>query len=494
MLRPGRLAPARRFCFIVMLLVAASPALGAGVIQFATRLVQVDENTTGTVTVVRTGDASGAVSAVLNVGIAGTATFGTDFQITLPTGTVDFADGETFRHITVDLIDDSDEEGTEFGTLALSSPGGGATLGRQDALRLEIRDDETAAVQVGFANAALERLPEGNSVDITISKGATSTTAFTVDVNATAGTATEATDYTDPMATLTFDPGPAEDQVFTFFSLEDGLLEGNEDLELRLFVSDTSAAVPDVPARRVLIEDDEPNQPGEFQLSAPSGTSVSENAGSISLTATRIDGSSGAVSVDFVTIDGIEGNIATAGTDYEAATGTLDFADGQTSQTFAITVLNDNVARANNRQFEVRLANPVGGASIDAAAQGLILSIQEDDGTPDDDDCIGICDCFIATAAYGSYLDPHVDTLREFRNEYLLSHVPGRAFVDWYYRISPGIASVIAEHAFLRWSVRAVLTPIVYLIEYPLKSGLALLVLGGLLLKRRRRRHRTPAA
>lgn len=101
--------------------------------------------------------------------------------------------------------------------------------------------------------------------------------------------------------------------------------------------------------------------------------------------------------------------------------------------------------------------------------------------------------CFIATAAYGSWLDPHVVTLREFRDHWLLTNAPGQAFVSWYYRVSPPLADWIAERDWARALVRGVLAPAVLAITYPAAAG-AMLLLAILLLACRRRRWGQPMA
>ena len=72
-----------------------------------------------------------------------------------------------------------------------------------------------------------------------------------------------------------------------------------------------------------------------------------------------------------------------------------------------------------------------------------------------------IVGCFIATAAFGSKFEKHVQLLRRFRDLYLIPNSIGRAFVKAYYRYSPPMADFIAKHDILRTMVRWGLAPLI---------------------------------
>lgn len=65
--------------------------------------------------------------------------------------------------------------------------------------------------------------------------------------------------------------------------------------------------------------------------------------------------------------------------------------------------------------------------------------------------------CFIATATFGSPEHRHVEVFRWFRSSILLRTELGKAFVAFYYKNSPALASVIAESESLKLISRSVL-------------------------------------
>lgn len=65
------------------------------------------------------------------------------------------------------------------------------------------------------------------------------------------------------------------------------------------------------------------------------------------------------------------------------------------------------------------------------------------------EDYLAVKKCFIATAAYGSTLDSHLFTFRKFRDTCLPPQV-----TSLYYRLSPPLAQLVAQHQRLRFLTR----------------------------------------
>jgi hypothetical protein len=65
--------------------------------------------------------------------------------------------------------------------------------------------------------------------------------------------------------------------------------------------------------------------------------------------------------------------------------------------------------------------------------------------------------CFIATASCGDPFAPEVIVLTAFRDGVLAQNRIGRAFVRFYYTLSPPIADVIADSAALQRAAKCLL-------------------------------------
>jgi hypothetical protein len=100
---------------------------------------------------------------------------------------------------------------------------------------------------------------------------------------------------------------------------------------------------------------------------------VAENAGTTTITVNRTGGTLGAVTIHYATSDGT----AHAGVNYIATSGDLHFADGDTSKSFTITVLDDH-RYIGNQTVNITLTAPTGGAILGSPGSA-VLTITETD-------------------------------------------------------------------------------------------------------------------
>jgi hypothetical protein len=447
---------------------APGAACAAGVLQFMEPRLNAREGETHQITVVRSGSSEGEVTVVLNVSLGGSATLGEDYTVDLPLGVIRIDDGKLFGRAQLTILQDSSVEGTEYAVFTLANPTG-ATLGRDNTLLLQIEDDDAPQASFAISGDAVQRVTEGEELPIEVTRSGLAGQAVSVTLLGVPGTAALGVDFTDLTTTLQF---AAEQTSAEATLLTVAIAEPGPPRTLSLMLASPAPqgqAAFAALGPLVVIEDAQPNRPGEFSIFA-SRTEVGEGDGSVTLTVDRNRGSSGTASVSWVTVDGGGNQVAVAGRDYVASTGTLQFADGETRKTFSVDLIDDPDVRRGRRRFDVVLANPSERAGLDPEGLRVTLTIRADEGERGDD-CKGFCECFIATAAWGSWMDPHVGTLRAFRDEQLMRSAPGRAFVAFYYRHSPPVAALIGRHEPLRAATRALLAPVVFAIEQPAPTG-----------------------
>ncbi len=321
------------------------------------------------------------------------ATAGTDYIAT--GGTLTFAPGQTSRTFGVPILDDSIGEPNERIRLRLHNPNQNVRPGTRDTAILTIMDDEPR-VRFSATSYTVAENTGTATVEVVLSKPyheEVRVEYYTEDgpnPGATAGL-----DYVATGGTLTFAPGQMS-RTFSVPILDDGIGEPNECIRLRLrrpttIPADTWNTYLSNPNNVLLtILDDEPR--ASFQFSATYPGNVSENIGTATVEVVLSKPYHEEVTVEYYTEDGPNPG-ATAGLDYVATGGTLTFAPGVTSQTFDITILDDDLPEANER-IRLRLHNPSANASVGEPVNLTIIddeprlqlssdsyTVQEDAGT-----------------------------------------------------------------------------------------------------------------
>ncbi len=212
---------------------------------------------------------------------------------------------------------------------------------------------------IQFSSAAYNVNENGGSATITVTRSDGSGAA-SVNYATSNGTATAGSDYTTASGTLNFANGETS-KTFNVAILDDSNFEGNETVNLTL--SNPIGATLGMPNPAVLTIIENETQPS-LQFSSATG-SVGEGGGLITLTVTRTGATGNAVSVQFATASGTAtgGASCTTGVDFVSAAGTLNFAAGDVSKTFNVSICEDILVEGNE-SFTATLSNAGGGAII----------------------------------------------------------------------------------------------------------------------------------
>jgi hypothetical protein len=102
--------------------------------------------------------------------------------------------------------------------------------------------------------------------------------------------------------------------------------------------------------------------------------SAFEGSASLAVKVSRTGNISNSVSVDFATSNGT----ATAGSDYTAASGTLNFAPGELSKLISIPIINDSLFENGNETLTLTLSNATGGAILTSPGTATITITDND--------------------------------------------------------------------------------------------------------------------
>ncbi|MGM9489868.1 beta strand repeat-containing protein [Ideonella sp. YS5] len=300
-----------------------------------------------------------------------TALNGSDYVA--QTGTVTFTPGQTTQTILIPLVDNATPESTEYLKLNLFNAVNGTVVRTPAWGTIVDNDAATGTPLVSVSDRVVDESAGTVTFYLTLDRPAAGNVK--VDVATADGTAIAGADYVaKSLQTLTFAPGQVTKTV-TVNLIDDGSAEGAQYFDLLLSnpVGVTLRAEPH--GRATIGANDAP------AVAAPlitvSDAVVGESDGTLLFVV-----SLSAPSTQTVTVNYNNSNLTAAnGSDYQAQTGTLTFAPGQTTQTVLIPVL-DNATLESTEFLTLNLFGAVNGTVAREFGYGTIVDNDATSGTP----------------------------------------------------------------------------------------------------------------
>lgn len=235
-----------------------------------------------------------------------------------------------------------------------------------------VNDDPKPTLRISDA-PLLNAVTEGDSgttpLQFTISLDQPSALPVTVTYSTASGTAQSGSDYQNTVGSVTFLPGETSKTIVVNI-FGDLVVEGDETFLVNLS-SPVNAVIGDPFGVGTIVNDD---ILPSFEVSDASVVETDTGFTQMVFTVYRNGSTALPSSVNFSTSNGT----ATAGLDFTALTGTLNFAPGETFKLVTINIKGDDIAEPNE-SFFLNLSNPSNGVITDGQGLGTIIN---DDNAP----------------------------------------------------------------------------------------------------------------
>ncbi len=219
---------------------------------FSVSDLTIEEGEKGKVTISRTGGTQSSQTLTLSTS-DGSAVVGDDYG--RKNKTLTFAAGETSKTVNIVSKEDDLVEGNETFTLTLSASGADAVPAQisDGTATVTITDDDV--VLPSYYSIGDVQGYEGDTLYALVSRTGNVSTAHTLSLSASNGTAFSGFDFVAPSSTVSFAAGESS-KLVAIQTIEDSLVESDETFSLSLSAISSGAEISDGSATLTILNDD----------------------------------------------------------------------------------------------------------------------------------------------------------------------------------------------------------------------------------------------
>ena len=227
----------------------------------------------------------------------------------------------------------------------------------------------TAVASVEFSSSQYSAGQATGSVSLTIDRMGPATQAASVVYGTVPGTGTAiaGTDYTGVKGVLSWGENDSTPRTISVPISVAPPFTGGKSFQVQLWAPSVGLAVATPGSAMVTITGDASDSAGTVKLGEPSYT-VSQASGALKVSAMRSGGATGIVAVTYKTSNGT----ATAGRDYTAMAGTLQWANGDASTKTISIPISNATPFSGSKTFAIALSNVTGGAELSTPDAGTV--------------------------------------------------------------------------------------------------------------------------